>query len=117
MKRPVETNAPLLKEIKDKRYYLFVFVKQRNPIPDYPPKSITGLGSGYVGTEQGLTFRAGLRYDNKIQFYDFVRNGNKFEAELVEVYDTLLRSTRYVSRHLHPEGRITGLKAEIWDAK
>jgi hypothetical protein len=22
-----------------------------------------------------------------------------------------------VSRHLHPEGRITGLKAEIWDAK
>ena len=64
-----------------------------------------------------MTFRAGLRYDNKIQFYDFVRNGNKFEAELVEVYDTLLRSTRYVSRHLDPEGRITGLKAEIWDAK
>lgn len=117
VKRPVETNASLLREIKDKRFYLFVFVKQRNPIPDYPPKSITGLGSGYVGTEQGLTFRAGLRYDKKIQFYDFVRNGDKFEAELVEVYDTLLRTTRYVSRHLHPEGRVTGLKAEIWDAK
>ena len=61
MKRNVETNQSLLREINAKRYYLFVFASKRNPIPDYPPKEITGLGSGYTGTEQGLTFRAGLR--------------------------------------------------------
>ena len=115
VKRPVETNQSLLREIKDKRYYLFVFARKRNPIPDYPPKEITGLGSGYTGTEQGLTFRAGLRFDAAKQFYDFERKGNRFEAELVQVYDTLLRSTRYVSKHLHPEGISTGIKAEIYD--
>ena len=115
MKRNVETNQSLLREIKDKRYYLFVFASKRNPIPDYPPKEITGLGSGYTGTEQGLTFRAGLRFDAAKQFYDFERKGNRFEAELVQVYDTLLRSTRYVSKHLHPEGISTGIKAVIYD--
>lgn len=117
IKRQVSTNESLLREMTDKRFYLFLFAKERNPIPGDPPKAISGLGSGYVGTAEGLTFRAGLRYDNRIQFFDFVRNGDKFEAELVEVYDTLLRTTRLVSRHLHPEGRITGLKAEIWDEK
>ena len=115
VKRPVETNQSLLREIREKRYYLFVFARKRNPIPDYPPKEITGLGSGYTGTEQGLTFRAGLRFDAAKQFYDFERKGNRFEAELVQVYDTLLRSTRYVSKHLHPEGISTGIKAEIYD--
>lgn len=115
MKRNVETNQSLLREIKDKRYYLFVFASKRNPIPDYPPKEITGLGSGYTGTEQGLTFRAGLRFDAAKQFYDFERKGDRFEAELVQVYDTLLRSTRYVSKHLHPEGISTGIKAVIYD--
>lgn len=117
VKRRVSTNESLLREITDKRFYLFVYASKRNPIPDYPPRAITGLGSGYVGTEQGLTFRAGLRYSKDIMFFDFERKGNRFEAELVEVYDTLLRSTRRVSRHLHPEGRITGIKAEIWDAQ
>ena len=115
MKRNVETNQSLLREINAKRYYLFVFASKRNPIPDYPPKEITGLGSGYTGTEQGLTFRAGLRFDAAKQFYDFERKGNRFEAELVQVYDTLLRSTRYVSKHLHPEGISTGIKAVIYD--
>ena len=115
VKRNVETNQSLLREINAKRYYLFVFASKRNPIPDYPPKEITGLGSGYTGTEQGLTFRAGLRFDAAKQFYDFERKGNRFEAELVQVYDTLLRSTRYVSKHLHPEGISTGIKAVIYD--
>lgn len=115
LKRDVETNRPLLREISSKRYYLFVFASKRNPIPDYPPKEMTGLGSGYTGTEYGLTFRAGLRYDATKQFFDFERKGNRFEAELVQVYDTLLRSTRYVSKHLHPEGIPTGIKAEIYD--
>ena len=115
MKRNCGTNQSLLREINAKRYYLFVFASKRNPIPDYPPKEITGLGSGYTGTEQGLTFRAGLRFDAAKQFYDFERKGNRFEAELVQVYDTLLRSTRYVSKHLHPEGISTGIKAVIYD--
>ena len=76
---------------------------------------MTGLGSGYSGTEHGITFRAGLRYDSKTMFFDFQREGNRFVAELVSVYDPLLRKTRLVSKHLHPEGEFTGLKAEIWD--
>lgn len=76
---------------------------------------MTGLGSGYAGTEHGITFRAGLRYDSKTMFFDFQRKGNRFVAELVSVYDPLLRSIRLVSKHLHPEGEFTGLEAEIWD--
>jgi len=115
VKRNVETNQSLLREIKEKKYYLFLFAQKKNPIPDYPAKEIVGLGSGYAGTEHGITFRAGLRYDSKIMFFDFQRVGQRFVAELVEVYDPLLRKTRLVSKHLHPEGKPTGLVAEIWD--
>ena len=48
-------------------------------------------------------------------FFDFQRKGNRFVAELVSIYDPLLRSIRLVSKHLHPEGEFTGLEAEIWD--
>ena len=116
IKRNVETNQALLKEIAEKKYYLFLFTKKKNPIPDYPAKEITGLGSGYTGTEYGITFRSGLRYDSKTIFYDFERVGNRFEAELVSVYDPLLRRSRLVSKHLHPEGEFTGIRAEIYDA-
>ena len=115
IKRNVETNQALLKEIKEKKYYLFLFTQKKNPIPGYPAKEMTGLGSGYAGTEHGITFRAGLRYDSKTMFFDFQRKGNRFVAELVSVYDPLLRSIRLVSKHLHPEGEFTGLEAEIWD--
>ena len=115
VKRDVETNQALLKEIKEKKYYLFLFTQKKNPIPGYPAKEMTGLGSGYSGTEHGITFRSGLRYDSKTMFFDFQREGHRFVAELVSVYDPLLRTTRLVSKHLHPEGEFTGLKAEIWD--
>lgn len=116
VKRDVETNRHYLKEIRDKRYYLFLFAQKKAPLPTDPPKEQTGLGSGYAGTEEGITFRAGLRYNSKYIFHDFVREGDRFTAELVSVYDPLLRSTRLVSKHLHPEGEYTGYKAEIWDA-
>ncbi len=116
IKRKVETNEALLREIEEKKYYLFLFTQKKNPIPDYPAKEITGLGSGYSGTEQGLTFRAGLRYDSKTMFFDFERVGDRFVAELVSVYDPLLRRSRLVSKHLHPEGEFTGIRAEIYDA-
>ena len=81
-----------------------------------PPKEITGLGSGYTGTEQGLTFRAGLRFDAAKQFYDFERKGNRFEAELVQSYDTLLRSTRYGEQApAPPKASARGIKAVIYD--
>ena len=97
------------------RYYLFMEVTKPNPIPDYPPKEFSVLGSGYCGTPKGITFRAGLRLNNKQVFADFQRVGNHFEAELVEVYHPEWRSIRLVSKHLHPEGKITGLKAVIQD--
>ena len=56
-----------------------------------------------------------FHYDSKTMFFDFQRKGNRFVAELVSVYDPLLRSIRLVSKHLHPEGEFTGLEAEIWD--
>ena len=115
IKRNVETNHALLKEIKEKKYYLFLFAKKKNPIPGYPAKEMTGLGSGYTGTEHGITFRSGLRYDNKMMFFDFKREGERFVAELVSVYDPLRSTYRLVSKHLYPEGEFTGLKAEIWD--
>lgn len=117
VKRDVETNKRYLKEIRDKRYYLFLFAQKKAPLPTDPPKEQVGLGSGYAGTELGITFQAGLRYDSKYIFHDFVREGDVFIAELVSVYDPLLRTTRLVSKHLHPEGEYTGFKAEIWDKK
>lgn len=117
VKRDVEPNRRYLKEIRDKRYYLFLFAQKKAPLPSDPPKEQVGLGSGYAGTEHGLSFRAGLRYDKEHIFYDFVREGDRFVAELVSVYDPLLRTTRLVSKHLHPEGEYTGYKAVIWDIK
>lgn len=116
IKRKVNTNQALLKEIEEKKYYLFLFTKKKNPIPGYPAKEITGLGSGYSGTEHGITFRAGLRYDTKAMFFDFERVGDRFVAELVSVYDPFLRRSRIVSKHLYPEGEATGMRAEIYDA-
>lgn len=97
------------------RYYLFMEVTKPNPIPDYPPKEFSVLGSGYCGTPDGITFKAGLRLNNKQVFADFKRINNNFEAELVEVYYPKWKTTRLVSKHLHPEGKITGLKAIIKD--
>lgn len=100
---------------KQQRYYLFMQVNKPDPNPERPPKEFSVLGSGYCGTPAGITFRAGLRLNNKQVFADFQRVGDKFEAELVEVYKPEWRSLRLVSRHLHPEGKVTGLKAVIQD--
>lgn len=116
IKRPVETNRSYLKELEQKRYYLFLYNKKRNPIPGYPALKMTGLGSGYAGTPEGLTFRPGLRYGKDMIFMDFERVGDHFEAELVRVYNPHTRSTLLESRHLHPEGEPTGVVAKIWDA-
>ena len=97
------------------RYALFTAVSRKALIPDGPPQAIVGLGSGYVGTPEGLTFLTGIRYSSKYIFSDFERKGDRFFAELVEVYDAPYRTRRLVSRHLHPEGVETGIIAELYD--
>lgn len=95
------------------RYYLFLFNKTPNPIIERYPLEMNGLGSGYVGTEKGLTFMTGFRYNKNYIFHDFIRQENKFVCELVQIYDPIERVEKWVSRHLYPHGRITGVIAEI----
>ncbi len=113
LKREDELNTPWLNKIKSKRYYLFLYAKVPNLIGW--PREVNGLGSGYVGTEHGLSFRTGFRYNKNYIFYDFQRVGNRFVCELVRVYDPVARIERWVSRHLAPQGETTGVVAEIWD--
>lgn len=111
-----EAYQKFLQEIKEKRYYLFRFNKKRNEDPNiYQPEESTGLGSGYVGTEKGINFHAGLRYNSTYIFYDFQREGNKFICELVKVYDPIRKRYTYESKHLFPNGEPTFFSAEIID--
>ncbi len=93
------TNVKFLKAFVANRYYIFEHDVNPKEILTQRKKS-QFLGSGYVGTEKGLSFHAGLRYDKTIIFYDFVRQGNRFVAKL---YDSM--------------GVDTGCIAEIWDEK
>lgn len=96
------------------RYQLFLFAKDPYA-PHGWPKEVVGLGSGYVGTVDGLTFRPGIRYSKNYTFYDFRREGNRFVCELVKVFDPYSKTERWVSKHLASGGEITGVIAEIWD--
>lgn len=114
LKRRVETNMSLLREIESKRYYVFL----ASMLPDdwrENYKGFSALGSGYAGTRDGISFRPGLRFSNSLRFYDFERRGDRFVAELVRVYDPITRKERLESRHLYPQGIPTGYMAEIWD--
>lgn len=97
------------------RYALFTQVSRKPIVPDDPPQAIVGLGSGYVGTPEGLCFLSGIRLDSQHIFSDFQLTSNQYVCELVSVYDPLWRTTRLVSKHLHPEGEETGIKAIIYD--
>lgn len=117
----LKTDSPLpsyqrfLREIKNQRYYLFRFNKVPDPVYPENAKESTGLGSGYVGTETGLRFYSGLRFNSTYIFYDFERKEGKFVCELVKIYDPILRKQIYVSKHLFPEGEPTHFVAEIED--
>lgn len=100
---------------KENRYALFLFERTINYIPGKYPLEVNGLGSGYTGTPEGLTFHSGFRYNKDYIFHDFQRRGNKFVCELVRYYNPLMRKWEYTSRHLHPEGEPTGIIAEIED--
>ncbi len=91
------TNDRFLQAIEANRYYVFEYDVNPSEILAKRKKS-QFIGSGYVGTEKGLSFHAGLRYDKTIIFYDFVRKGDRFVSKL---YDK--------------NGVDTGCVAEIWD--
>lgn len=97
-----------------RRYHIFLSYREK-----YDPifKGYNGIGSGYVGTETGLSFRPGFSYDAKTTFCDFERQGDKFVAELVSVYDPQLMRFRLVSKHLFPDGEPTNYTAEIVDVR
>lgn len=95
------------------RYHYFRFNKRPNIINGGTLES-NALGSGYVGTETGITFRPGIQYNSTYIFRDFERQGDKFVCELVRVYDPILKIYRMVSKHLAPaDAEETGYIAEI----
>ena len=96
------------------RYRLFLAIDYFAP-QGWLRNKVKGLGSGYVGTADGLTFRPGIRYSETYTFYDFRREGGRFVCELVKVFDPYSKTMRWVSRHLAPEGEKTGVIAEIRD--
>lgn len=96
------------------RYRLFLAIDYFAP-QGWLGNKVKGLGSGYVGTADGLTFRPGIRYSETYTFYDFRREGGRFVCELVKLFDPYSKTMRWVSRHLAPEGEKTGVIAEIRD--
>lgn len=114
MKTRTEAIKDLVKQAAEKRYHLFLFAKTPVVLDRWPNK-VNGLGSGYVGTTRGLTFRTGIRYSKQYSFFDFERVGDKFVCELVRVYDHYEKRYKWVSKHLYPNGEKTGVIAEIWD--
>ncbi len=112
----VESYKRFLKDMVRKRYYVFEYDTYGRPCYTSNCIRTVGLGSGYVGTEKGLSFYPGIRYDKNYIFYDFERQGDKFVCELVRIYDSL-RGFMYVSKHLFPDGEPTFMVAEIKDEK
>ena len=98
--------------MRAQRYAVFLYEKVENPTGDFP-KEVNGLGSGYVGTDKGLTFYPGIRLNEKFTFRDFERVDDKFRCEIVRVYSPKYQKFYYSSKHRHPEGEFTGMIAEI----
>lgn len=115
IKRRISTNMPFINEITNRRYYAFLYSAQPGEESFSFFKGFSILGSGYTGTQEGLTFYPGLTYSNTLRFRDFEYKNNRFIAELVYVYDPILRTQRLESKHLYPQGIETGYVAEIWD--
>lgn len=103
-----------VQERNRRRYHLFLALRNRHEV--IFRSGYSALGSGYVGTEHGLTFRPGFSADGKAIFHDFEYVDGRFVAELVRIYDPLERRFVLASRHLHPEGEPTSYIAIIEDS-
>ena len=99
--------------MRERRYAVFLFEKTKNPIPHEFPKEVQALGSGYVGTEEGLKFFPGIRLNDTYIFSDFERVGDSFCCELVRVYSVQYQKYFYGSKHRYPDGEYTGMEAVI----
>ena len=97
-----------------RRYHLFLAKDYFAP-QGWLGNKVKALGSGYMGTADGLTFKPGIRYSETYMFYDFRREGERFVCELVKVFDPYSKTIRWVSKHLAPDGEETGVIAEIKD--
>ncbi len=112
----LETNGKNVKMMLEHRYYAFLYNK--NKILELPDKNnYEILGSGYVGTSEGLQFRPGFYLNSKLRFRDFKREGDRFISELVRVYDPRIKKEFVESKHIYPEGVDLFYRAEIWDEK
>lgn len=109
-------NRSDIKKYKDKRYRLFLYAAQPNSYEGAYPLKMNGLGSGYVGTERGLSFLSGIRLSKTYSFYHFELQGDKFVSRLVKVFDPIERKFKYVSHLEAPQGEDTGVVAEVYDA-
>lgn len=96
-----------------KRYHVFLALRSRHEV--LFRSGYNALGSGYVGTREGLSFCPGFSADGKALFCDFQWQDNRFVCELVSIYDSLQRKFVLASRHLHPDGEPTNFTAEIVD--
>ncbi len=111
-----QTNKAYVEETYAKRYYLFLYNQNKDIILQNKNR-YEALGSGYVGTEQGISFQPGIIFNKTLRFRDFKRQGDKFVAELVRVYDPRIRKEFNQSKHLYPQGIELNYVAEIWDEK
>lgn len=109
------TSSELKQERERKRYHLFLYELQE--YGGVIHKGYNALGSGYVPTPEGISFRPGFYHSSKVIFRDFKREGKTFVSELVSVYNPLLRKFQNESKHLYPDGEVTNYVAEIYDAE
>lgn len=54
-----------------------LFVKNERPDLGEYSRMFTGLGSGYIATEEGIEFKPGIRYDENVVFTHFRYRGQK----------------------------------------
>ncbi len=102
-----------------KRHY-HTFIYEQTEFKGVIIKGYNVMGSGYVASAEGLNFQPGFKIEKNFIVHDFQRQGDKFVAELVQVYDNqpLMRKFVNVSKHMYPnrEHIILNYSAEIYDA-
>lgn len=109
---PNESKARMFRKHK---YWLFRFPEVPNSIPYEYPLHMTGLGSGYCGTDDGIAFYPGIRFSHDMIFHRFERIEDRFVSEQVRVYAPLYRNYIMAPRHLYPDGEPTDVIAVIED--
>lgn len=114
--RSLSADRSELRKYQDKRYRLFLYAAQPSSYPGAYPLKMNGLGSGYAGTDRGLSFLSGIRLSKDFSFYHFEWQEDRFVSRLVKAFDPIERKFKYVSHLEAPNGEDTGVIAEVYDA-